>query len=239
VGGFLILYSFPLIFWVDGVTSLLAAVVLTITLTHYSTHEQTSDADWKLWKAMVRDRRLILFLCAVVIIFTTIFQYFSTIPYVCVHELGLPASAYGLLFIVNTLLIVTIEVPLNLAMSKWHHHHSLALGALFTAVGFGAMLFVSGFWGVVIIIVIWTFGEMIFVPSSSAYVADIAAPERRGMYMGIFQMAGNVAFTLSGWMGMKILESFGSAVLWIFLFGICIVAALLTLSMRAPQSAHG
>jgi MFS family permease len=235
VGGFLILYSFPLIFWVDGIASLIAASILTFVVIQQPRHQSEPETQREVWSVILRDKRLLIFVGCLFPVFVTFFQYFSTFPYVCIHELSLAPSDYGLFFTVNTTLIILIEVPLNVAMSRWSHRHSMVLGALLVGLGFGGMLFTSGFLSVALTVVIWTFGEMIFLPSASAYVADIAAPERRGAYMGVYQMVGNASFAVSGWFGMKFLESFGSSILWGTVFLVCIVSAISFLRFREPK----
>ena len=236
VCGFLILYSFPLIFWVDGAMSLIAALILTVSVDHqprFLVHQETQK---DVWRAILRDRRMFVFMVGILPVFIVFFQYFSTFPYVCINELHLVASDYGLFFTVNTVLIILIEVPLNVAMARWVHQRSMAIGALLVGVGFGGMIFTSGFWTVVITVVIWTFGEMIFLPSASAYVADIAVPKYRGTYMGVYQMIGNASFAISGWFGMKYLESYGSAVLWSSAFVACVVTMLIFLSIKEKKT---
>jgi MFS family permease len=69
-------------------------------------------------------------------------------------------------------------------------------------------------WSVAATVVIWTFGEMILFPSSSAYVADLAPAEKRGVYMGLYVMTFSIAFMIGPWVGVAILERFGATALW-------------------------
>jgi MFS family permease len=88
-------------------------------------------------------------------------------------------------------------------------------------VGFGALAFVSRGWELAVTVAVWTFGEMILFPGSSAYIAEIAPENRRGEYMGFYSMAFSVAFIFGPWAGTQVLESFGAAILWpgVFIFG--------------------
>jgi MFS family permease len=232
LGGIILMYSFPLIFWVNGATSLIAGLVLTMRMVRDPRHQAISETHRKSSKFIPRDWQLLIFTVALLPILITFFQLFSTLPSVCVQDLGLSPSIYGLFFTINTALIIILEIPLNISMSKWSHRYSMALGGFLIGIGFGGMMFASGFWSVVVTVVFWTFGEMILIPSSSAYVADIALPENRGAYMGIYQMTGNAAFALSGWLGMKFLEAFGATMLWGITFILCTASALLLLRLR-------
>jgi MFS family permease len=236
LGGFLLMYSYPLIFWVDGVTTLIAGLVLTLMMVRDPRNHRLTDVHKGVRTFVLRDRRLLFFVIAIFPAIVTIFQIFSTFPYVCVHELGLAPSTYGLFFTVNTVIIIILEVPLNIAMESWQHRHSMALGAFLIGVGFGVMIFASGFWSVVGMVVIWTFGEMILMPASAAYIADISSHEKRGAYMGIYQMIGNAALAFSGWYGMKLLEVYNSSILWGSMFILCSVSSLLLFYLQEKYS---
>lgn len=155
-------------------------------------------------------------------------------PLFLVRDLGVPASTYGLLFTINTGLIILLEVPLNLAMAGWRHQRALALGALLTGAGFGAMALAGNIYEIAATVVVWTFGEMILLPGSSAYAAEIAPADRRGEYMGLYVMSFSTAFTVGPWLGTEVYERFGGSVLWgaAFLCG-CLAAAIMA---RLPDT---
>jgi hypothetical protein len=73
------------------------------------------------------------------------FQHISSMPLFVVRDLGLSAANFGLLFSLNCLLIVVLEVPLNAVTAHWSHRRTLALGAVLSGAGFGAMAFARGF----------------------------------------------------------------------------------------------
>lgn len=236
-GGFIIMISYPLIFWVDGATSLLAGMLLVLTTRHparHVAHAASAGSEAQRFKVL-SDKRLLFFLCAIIPVVIVFFQHEGALPLFLVHDIHLPESAYGILFTVNTLLIVIFEVPLNIAMTHWPHRHALALGAFLIGAGFGATAGVSGFWSAALAVAIWTFGEMVFLPGAVAYMAEVAPEERRGEYMGMYQMTFSLGFTLSGWLGTFLLENTGAAFLWTIMFmGGSLSAAMLWRIDRGP-----
>jgi len=50
---------------------------------------------------------------------------------------------------------------------------------------------------------------MILLPASSAYVAEIAPPEKRGAYMGLYLMCFSLAFAIGPWLGAVVLDARG------------------------------
>ena len=155
-----------------------------------------------------------------------------------VRDLGQPESSFGLLFTINTVLIIFLEVPLNLRIAAWPYRTTLAFGAFLVGAGFGGMAFSTGFRGVAATVVIWTFGEMVLLPASAGYAADIAPAERRGAYMGLYTMSFSAAFALGPWLGTLTFARYGSSVLWgaAFLLG-CLSAAMMARIRWGPSHA--
>jgi len=244
-GGLLASVSFPLIFYVDGVTSIAAGVVLSIVRlplvekSRAAALAHRSDLPGRRLRDELHaftDRRLMLFLAALLPSLVVFFQHPAAMPLYLVRDLSMSEATYGLLFTVNTVLIILLEVPLNLAMGAWPHRRALPLGALLTGVGFGALGLAAGFPMVVITVVIWTFGEMILAPGASAWVAETAPAHRRGAYMGVFVMTFSVAFAIGPWLGAMVYDRYGGGILWglAFVCG-CLSAGLLATISEPPK----
>jgi predicted MFS family arabinose efflux permease len=232
LGGFLIMASFNALFFVDGATSILACLVLTVATRNAKIKPEAqaviSTDSAELPKKRLRllaDHRLLYFLFAMTLIEIVFFQNQGAMPLFLVRDLKFSESAYGLMFTINTGLIILVEVPLNTAMSRWPHRHTLALGTLLCGAGFGALAFASGFLSVAATVVIWTFGEMILFPSGSAYVADIAPASQIGEYMGFYVMTFSAAFIIGPWLGILVLEQFGAFALWVASFACGLLSA--------------
>ena len=163
------------------------------------------------------------------------FQHISSMPLFVVRDLGLSAATYGLLFSLNCLLIVLFEVALNSATAHWPHRRTLALGAILSGAGFGAMAFAWNAWSLAITVVLWTFGEMLFFPASAAYATDIAPDARRGEYSGLYTMAFSLAFAVGPWAGTVVLERAGARTLWGLTFVLGLAAAVMFLRLPEPR----
>ena len=102
--------------------------------------------------------------------------------------------------------------------SHWPHRRGLALGAFLFAIGSGAFAFSHGAIGIILGMIVWTFGEMLLFPQASAYVAEIAPQARRGQYMGAYSLAFSLAFAVAPWAGTTGYARFGARALWIAVF---------------------
>jgi MFS family permease len=237
IGGLLALFSFRWLFFVDGATSILAGVVIATARWDAARLNPSHDPEWaepeELGREIeadsvvplapahpaadlraFRNRRMLYFLAAMIPVQIVFFQLTSSLPLFLVRNLRLPESLYGTVFTLNTLLIVAFEVPLNTAMAHWPHRRTLTLGAFLYAIGFGSFAFVSRPEQIFASVIVWTFGEMILLPGSSAYAAEIAPPGRRGEYMGLYTMSFSIAISLGPFLGAELLERWGPHGLW-------------------------
>ncbi len=246
-GGLLAAISFPALFGVNGVTTLLSATVLALYLRSSRAlpepGEEAENSRPESGTRAIRNPRFIYFLAAFFPAAVVFFQLMSTMPLFLVRGLGLHESAFGLLLTVNTGIIILVEVPLNAAMGAWRHGRALALGALLVGAGFGAMVFARGFWSTAATVVVWTFGEMILLPSSAAFVADLSPEGRRGEYMGFYQAVFSLSLISGPWLGTKVLEAWGGEALWTMAFMAGALSAILLWSaetgMKPTSSGPG
>jgi len=220
VGGFLAAASFPLLFVVDGASALAAGLVLTVLLAwrppplvESSSRDEAPSEDRRR-VGVLRDRRAVVFLTGFFLMAVVFYQHEGAMPLFLVRDLHYRESFYGLLFALNTVLIIIAEVPLNLAMAGWSSRWTLVLGATLYAVGFGSMAVLHNVPGLLGAAVVWTFGEMIALPTSGAYIADAAPPGRAGEYAGVYASMFSLAILVGPWAGTIALEQFGGTALW-------------------------
>ena len=239
--GFIAAKSFSLIFIIDGITTLVAALVLFATpikaVHQVKKVESVAPVDQLRRLLVLDDRQFLFFLGALFLTGAVFFQHEGALPLFLVDDLGLSTAFYGFLFTINTVMIVFMEVPLNAATSDWPHKRALALGSFLFAAGSGVFVFATGPVAIIAGMVIWTFGEMMLFPQASAYVADIAPPHRRGEYMGAYSLSFSLAFAFAPWAGTTVFAEFGAVVLWTSVFVVGCFAALMMLQVTTTVAA--
>ncbi|HET6266651.1 MAG TPA: MFS transporter, partial [Acidobacteriota bacterium] len=226
LGGFLASVSFVWLFVIDGVTSIAAAVILMIWFPKVAKtkSEEVAPRPVLHGSAIFADRLLLRFLIATVPVIIVFFQHISGMPLFMVQYLGLSPAVYGLMFTLNTVLLVLVEVPFNLAVSHWSDRKILGLGSVLIAVGYGAMAFTHNAWQIAITVLVWTFGEMTLMPGLLSTVSHLAPPDRQGEYMGFFTMTFSISFIIGPWLGTQLLSHYGPMVLWITMFAIGMIS---------------
>jgi MFS family permease len=145
-------------------------------------------------------------------------------PLYLVRDLHYRESFYGGLFVLNTLIIVALEVPINMAMAHWPARPATSLATVLVAIGFGALAVAHAPLAIALTVVVWTFGEMIFFPTATAHVAELAPPGRTGEYMGAFSGTFSLALIVGPWLGVALLDRIGAPAMWSAMF-VCGLAA--------------
>jgi MFS family permease len=89
-------------------------------------------------------------------------------------------------------------------------------------------------------VAVWTVGEILVLPVSSAVVADLAPAAARGRYQGAYGMSFALAAALAPLAGTAVLQGAGAATLWLgcLAVGTAVAAGHLALG-RAMRRAAG
>jgi predicted MFS family arabinose efflux permease len=231
LGGFLATVSFRAMFVVDAVTTLIAGAVLALTpwrsFSGVDSEAGNRNAEHIGPATILHDRLFLVFLGGVFLVGVVFFQHESALPLYLVQYLHLSPAFYGMLFTINTLLIVALEVPIVTATVHWPNTRSLVLGCMLFAIGFGALALIASPGGVIATVVVWTFGEMLLFPAMSAHMAEIAPENRRGVYMGAYSMSLSISLTVGPWMGTQLLDVLGPILIWLVMFALGALAAVL------------
>jgi predicted MFS family arabinose efflux permease len=234
IGGLIITYlNYSGLFWVDGITCILASVLLLKVLNPKKA--KTIDEIKVLNpKSAYRDSTFWIFLVAMSLFGIVFLQFFSTIPlyYKDVH--GLSELEIGLLMGMNGFIIFALEMPLVkwFENSKRSHSGLMLIGAILTALSF--LILTSGSWiGILIIsMLLVTFGEMIAFPFSNAFAMDRSKKGNKGEYMALYSIAFSVAHLFSHNGGMHLIESIGYNNTWYVVSLIALICMVLLFILR-------
>lgn len=258
VGGFLAMHDYGLIFWADGLTSLVAATAFLLLWKggRVSSRVEKGERGGRAVgsKTVVAEeaaagagegqeegsaaapghaapaaRRFsspwldvpFLFLMLIYLVWSVIFiQLMSTYPLYMRNIYGLAENRIGQLFAVNTVLIVVLEMILMERIRKYPITRTINISFLLLGVGMGMIPLGRGFGFAAASAVLWTFGEMLSIPLFAALVAERAAEEAKGRYMGLFSLIFSLAFIVGPPAGTAIYEGFGGDAVWFICAGL-------------------
>ena len=113
----------------------------------------------------------------------------------------------------------------------------LAIGTLIYATAVGSVAFGRGFWAFLGSMVLMTVGELILIPTSTTYAANLAPADMRGRYMGIYGLTWGVASGIGPVLGGFLGDNYGPSSTWYggFLIGLVSVMGFLFLARRYPE----
>lgn len=238
IGGFLSQVNYALLFYANAATSFLAAIFLYVVKFENREKMENRKAVHKKnennfnFFSVLQDRRMFFYIIALIPVCMVFFQFVGGLPLYIVSELGYSESTFGMLMAINTVLIILVEVPLNSAMENWEDRKAIIVGSVLAAIGFGFFGLSSSIFFIIAAIIIWTFGEMIYFPSSASYTAKLSPENKRGEYMGYYQMTFSFSLMLGPWLGTLLLQNFGSRVLWFSCFFVGMISVALFIRMR-------
>jgi predicted MFS family arabinose efflux permease len=245
LGGFLIgNYGYEFMFWGDGLTCLLAAGVFYLVLPPDETarplvarpgSNPKNPAD-ETDKAPARPPTtpalkqpwMLLFGVANMAIILCFFQFFSTMP-VYLKEVGYSEQHVGYLLTLSGLVIVLVEMPLlYLVEPRFRPVGVMLVGTALIVFAYLILPSSASAWlPLAVMIVILTFGEILYMPFTSSYVSHHAPRARLGEYQGVLSASYSAAFVLGPFIGFGVAEHYGYEIAFYTCCGIAMIGWLL------------
>jgi predicted MFS family arabinose efflux permease len=229
IGGVLADIDFGLLFIVDAATTLLAALVLVHFFGMRRLKNRAEDGQTAtspvIRPAPLRDGPFVAFLVLTTLAMMAFMQFGATYPLYLRDRFGMGKPQIGLMFAVNTSIIVVVEMLLIDAVKHWRLMRTIAWGSLLFCVGFGILPFgATGLYAVFAMTVV-TIGEMLSFPMSSSFVANRGRAGSEAAYMGWYLVAHAIAAVLGPTVGAAIYQANRDA-LWYAILGVGVVLLL-------------
>lgn len=235
IGGFIILHwSFAGLFWVDAMTCIAAALVLSLGLPSLPHPSGDGSADARRGASPYRDRPYLLFLAIVTLVTIPFLQYFSSVPlfYSKVH--GLSEAYIGLLLGANGLLIFLTEMPLVRYVEEraYSLHAILRTSVVLIALSFVVLdLFpTAGFLWVGMVFL--TVGEMLLYPFTNRMANERADRGNPGAYMGLYTVSWSIAHIVGHNLGLNLIDRVGFSTTWWSMTGVLIMGVVLLYALQ-------
>jgi predicted MFS family arabinose efflux permease len=230
IGGVLASINYHLLFWVDGVTNILAMILLRYFLAPLSEpvvhpgKEQAAPRE----RSAYLDTIYLRFIVFTILFASCFFQLFTMLPVFYKKALQMPEYMIGLLMALNGLIITLFEMVLVFKMegrreNLFYIFYGVGLVAisfvllnifpLSLALAFVCMLFV-------------TIGEILAMPFMNSFWISRTSPANRGQYAGLYTIAWSTAQVIGPAGGAQLAEHFGFRVLWWVIGGVGLTSSL-------------
>ncbi len=191
----------------------------------------------------VANNRPFLMLCSMTALMWFSFsQWMSVLQIYATSNLNLSSTVPGLLFAVNAVMVVTLQLWVTSRMVMFRRSLVLMVGQLIVAGGFSLIFFANDLPSLVACIIIITIGELVYMSIVSAIIADMSPEAERGLYMGFSGFIQSLGMGIGFFGGMWLLDILPETrVLWLIfgVFGAVASLGYIVLSkMLGPERDH-
>ncbi|MBM3679234.1 MAG: MFS transporter [Actinobacteria bacterium] len=160
------------------------------------------------------------------------------LPVFAKNETGVAEHEVGIVFLVNTLVIVVMQMPISrmgAGRSRMRYVGLLSLvwaGCWVGVAAVGWSLSATGAWlALIAVMAVFALGECLHGAVYGPLVADLAEPELMGRYMALSALSWQVGFSAGPAIGGFLLEASPSGT-WLVLAALCTVAGALALVLE-------
>jgi predicted MFS family arabinose efflux permease len=232
LGGLIASYNYELLFWVDGITNILGAALLYFVLA--PSRNVATEVEMKKrkvsGKTAYEDNNYIIFIFLLFLFAMCFFQLFTTIPVFYKEQFHLSVFLIGMIMAMNGLLIALFEMIIIFKLEgKRPLLHFISLGVVLIAISY-LLLNVPGIEKsvlAIIIMLLFTFGEIISMPFMNSYWISRTFSHNRGQYAALYTVAWASAQAVGPFAGSVIAENLGYNILWLVTAGVCLLIAIL------------
>ncbi|MFQ5886161.1 MAG: MDR family MFS transporter [Anaerolineae bacterium] len=197
VGGVLAATSYLLSF---GTAAATASVVLLSTIFLVKETKQELPEAEKVHRPaggygyILRDLHFLAFCGASILLFMAYEPFLDILPVYMKEGFGIAESGFGVAMATNGLMLVLFQFTVTRVTERYPETYVMAAGAFFTGLAALAATLSNSFWLFLLAMIIMTIGELIWGPTSIAFVAKVAPSDMRGRYMGVYGAACGIAW---------------------------------------------
>lgn len=229
-GGLIGARSWVALFLADGATTLLFALLVWRRVPESRTAPPPDAGDRagaggrvpdRGWAAVLADGPFLALVPVFVVFVVVFFQFQAALP-MAMARAGFGAAQIGSVMAVNGALIAALQPFAARIYAGRDKGRVLALGALLVGAGYGAYAFCTTAPQYALATALWTLGEITTTPVAHGLVAELAPPDLRGRYNGLYALSFGAGQTLAPLAGGMILARAGPGAL----FGGCLVVGL-------------
>jgi MFS family permease len=162
------------------------------------------------------------------------------LPVYAKENFGVPENQYGFIMATNAVMVVLFQFAITRVSSRYPHLPVLAIGALFYGVGAGSVALGWNFPTFLASMVMVTIGEMLLVPTATTLTANLAPPDMRGRYMGVYSLTWGAAFGIGPVMGGLLNDQLAPVAMWYgaLALGLAATAGFVLLARGRPAAAN-
>lgn len=230
VGGIIAKHNYQLLFWVDGITNISAALVMWIFLRpgKFEKQEKAHLNKPLTAQSAYKDKIYLFFILLTTLFASCFFQLFTNLPVYFKKELHFSEPFIGSLMAINGIIIAIIEMILIYKLEGKRRNTAYIMTGVFL-VGIAFLLLNIPGMGkalALIMIVAVTFGEILSMPFMNSYWISRTQADNRGQYAALYAMAWSAAQSLGPMSGAQLADHFSFVTLWWAIGLLCLITSV-------------
>ena len=240
IGGVLATIHYGLLFAVDAMTTLAAAVALLMFFRMRRIEKPAATVAEMpvIHVSPLKDGVFVMFLLLMLAGMMVFCQFGSTYPLYLRDHFGMNKRSIGLMFAVNTSVIVAVEMLLLDSIKHWPVVRTIGWGCFLFCLGWGMLPFGDTAAYAVLAMLIVTIGEMLSFAMSTGFVANRSGPGGESAYMGWYMVMFAAASVLGPGVGAAIYQVNPEAVWYASLaVGVVVLIGFQLLAIRMREGA--
>lgn len=229
--------GFAVAFSLIGVLCGVVAIMLAVFLREAPTPRGRANDEPVEVAASSRSTAAYPILVPIFLVMLSYSQVNTLYPLYLTEALAIDAGDLSLLFALNGIMIVVLQVPVSWIMAKRTTANAAAMGALLTCAGLAASPLCSDLYALGLACIVWTIGEIIFYPESLTLIlrcADAATAKSVGSYQAVLSAAALLA-PLAG----TALYSVDATLPWTAMAVVAVAAPVMLIVLSRPLDSAG
>lgn len=228
LGGFIASINYHLLFWVDGCTNIVAALLLLRLMPRSNISKTIEKRDDTIVSiSAYKDKIYLVFIFLSTLFAMCFFQFFVMQPVFYKLDWHFNERTIGFLMAFNGILIAVIEmVMVHYLEGKRNGLVYISSGILMGSVCFALLnLLPHSVLVAAILVVVITFSEMLSMPFMNAFWISRCTVNNRGEYAALYTMSWSAAQVIAPFVGGELIAYGGFNLLWWILCAVSLVSA--------------
>ncbi len=230
LGGLIASYSYHFLFWIDGVTNILAALLLWKLLRAHSGYRKPEAQEIHHKNIPAYKDKVFMLFVGITLLFTGCFmQLFTNLSAYFKRDLHFSERYIGLLLAWNGTLIVLVEMVLVFWIERhWTKRKSVIIGVLLHALAYLLLVvFNMNATLAFLMITLVTLSEMFAFSVLVSFWMTRTNDYNRGQYAGIWTMSWAIAQSTAPFFGAVVAQYLGFNYLWMIVVFLSVLSAIL------------
>ncbi|MGD8857288.1 MAG: MFS transporter [Chloroflexota bacterium] len=163
---------------------------------------------------VIKDRQFLAFVFSFTLFKICSVMLWALLAVYAKQNYGLPENQYGFIPTTNALMVVLFQVLATRITRRYLPLPVMAVGTLVYALGVTSIAAGQGFWGFWLSFVVVTIGELMIMPTSTTFVANLAPIDKRGRYMSFFSLSQGAGRGIAPLLGGLLNDHIGPKAIW-------------------------